>query len=145
MNTSSTKFQTALIVSLGVLAALLCQAGILPARFSAHVMALPIMLIFIVFWPLCMLAIRRAGDRSTLAPLGPLLYAGIVVTLMLTTFGKPFALGTSAIMTVPQLAGPAFWAGMLVGWFTVEGLQLAGAGQPVSQQPVSQHTVATTG
>jgi hypothetical protein len=133
MIVSSTKYHLALIVSLGILAALMCQIAGLPARFSAHLIALPIVLLFVLFWPLCMLAIRRATDRSTLAGLGPLLYAGLIVTLMVSLFGKPVSLAVAPMITVPQLAGPAFWSGMLLCWFVIEGLALADIGQAANQ------------
>ncbi len=114
------KLNLSVVLSSGVVAALASQSGLIPAAIPGFWLILPIVLLFVAFWAVFALSVRAQRGRRANRLLGPAIYAGTVLTLMVGVFGKPFAGDLSGLIGTSHLLAPAFCGGMLVAWLAIE-------------------------
>lgn len=80
-------------------------------------------LLFLLFWPVFSLSLKRIAQRQPHRAAGLGLYALAVVSLMVFGFGKPVALAAGTGLTV---AAPVASFGLLLAWLLLEVVALAG-------------------
>ena len=111
------------VLTSGVVTALASQSGLIPAVIPGAWLTVPIALLFTAFWAVFALSVRAQRGRRANRLLGPALYAGTVLTLMVGVFGKPFAGDLSGLVATSQLLAPAFCGGMLAAWLVTEVME----------------------
>jgi hypothetical protein len=141
----SRRINLVILFASGILAAIASQVLVTVPQVPAAWLILPLVALFVLFWPVAAFSLRGLRLGSARILVGPAAFAGTALALMVSAFGKPYAAGptVAAAVSTPQLLAPAFCGGVLLAWLAVEASRsraLRPVLVPVSPpQPVDQH------
>jgi hypothetical protein len=125
----------------GIVAAIASQILVTTPNVPATWLIIPLVALFVLFWPVAAFSLRGLRLGSARILVGPAAFAGTVLAVMVSAFGKPYAAGPvlSTAVATPQLLAPAFCGGVLLAWLALEAMRSRSL-KPVLVQAAPQAT-----